>query len=130
MAKILVLDDEAITVDMLSIFIKMIGHEVVGLTTIPELWSIVASEGVDAFLLDVMLPDGNGLQVCRQLREHPLVSLKPIIMISAHFPPMTHEAEAVGATAYLSKPIRMEKLKEVLGNVGIPVGSPYRNALT
>jgi len=123
MAKILILDDEPITVDMLSIFVRMTGHEAIGAMSVPQFWSILESEPIDVFLLDLMLPDGNGLQICRHLREQPQ-------WCNAQFPPMVREAETAGASYYLSKPLRLDALKEALGSVGIPLGSPYRGAFT
>jgi len=38
MAKILILDDEPITVDMLSIFVRMTGHEAIGAMSVPQHW--------------------------------------------------------------------------------------------
>ena len=130
MAKILILDDEPITVDMLSIFVRMTGHEAIGATSVHQLWNILETEKIDVFLLDLMLPDGNGLQICRHLREQPQWCNTPIMIVSAQFPPMVREAEAAGASYYLSKPLRLDALKEALGSVGIPLGSPYRGAFT
>jgi|GEM_PF-879419 len=109
MAKILILDDEPITVDMLSIFVRMTGHEAIGAMSVPQFWSILESEPIDVFLLDLMLPDGNGLQICRHLREQPQWCNTPIMIVSAQFPPMVREAETAGASYYLSKPLRLDK---------------------
>jgi len=43
----------------------------------------------------------------------------PIIMISAHFPPMTAEATDAGANGYLMKPIKLDVLKNALADAGI-----------
>ena len=130
MAKILILDDEAITVYMLSVFVRMTGHEAIGVTSVQAFWSIVETERIDLFLLDLMLPDGNGLQICRLLREQAQWRTTPILIVSAQSPPILREAEGAGASYYLSKPLRLDTLKEALGSVGIPLGSPYRGALT
>lgn len=130
MAKILILDDEPITVDMLSVFFRMMGHEAIGITSVQEFWPIVESEAIDLFLLDLMLPDGNGLQICRLLRGQAQWRTTPILIVSAQPPPIQPEVEAAGANYYLSKPLRLETLKEALGSLGIPLSSPYPGALT
>ena len=79
----------------------------------------MAYEEPDAILLDIMLPDVNGLDMCRQLRSNPATAKLPIIMISAHAPPMFREADEAGATAYLVKPINLQNLKTTLANIGI-----------
>lgn len=119
MAKVLVVDDEQLTVDMLCTFLKLIGHETVSALSGRQTWDRLAYEEPDAVLLDIMLPDDNGLDICRRMRAEEKTRTVPIIMISAHSPKMDKEAAAVGATAYLQKPIRLLDLKTALENAGI-----------
>jgi DNA-binding response OmpR family regulator len=119
MAKILIVDDEHLTIEMLSTFLSLIGHQAVGALSNRQTWDKLAYEEPDAVLLDIMLPDGNGLEICRKLREGEKTKNLPIIMISAHFPPMTREATDAGANGYLTKPIKLDALKNALGEVGI-----------
>ena len=71
MAKILIVDDEPLTVEMLSTFLNLSGHESIGALSNSQTWDKLAYEEPDAILLDIMLPDGNGLEICRQLRANP-----------------------------------------------------------
>jgi putative two-component system response regulator len=119
MAKILIVDDEHLTCRMLSTFVKIIGHQSAECLSSRDAWDWLAQEVPDALLLDVMLPDVNGLELCRQLRANAATANVPIIMISAIAPPLTHEAAESGASAYLSKPISLQSLKQTLINVGI-----------
>lgn len=119
MARILVVDDEQLTLDLLTIYLQMIGHESIGALSGRQAWDKLAYEEPDAVLLDVMLPDDNGIDICRKLRENPVTKDLPIIMISAYSPPLTREAEAAGASGYLAKPIRMDVLKSSLEKLGI-----------
>ncbi len=119
MAKILIVDDEHMTTEMLSTFLKIIGHESVDAYTSKQAWDKLIYEHPDAILLDIMLPDTNGLEMCRQLRSNPITANLPIIMISAYAPPLTKEADAAGANAYLVKPINLQSLKSALISVGI-----------
>jgi CheY-like chemotaxis protein len=120
MARILIVDDEYLTVEMLSTFLGLIGHEGVGAHSVRQARDKLAFIEPDAILLDIMLPDTNGLELCRELRKDPRMTEVPIIMISAHAPPMIAEANAAGATGYLAKPINLEKLKNALVKAGIP----------
>jgi two-component system alkaline phosphatase synthesis response regulator PhoP len=129
MAKILVLDDEKMTIDIIVTYLGMIGHEAITATSGRQFWERLERETPDGFLLDIMLPDDNGLLICRQLREQPQFAALPIIMISAYFPPLNTEAGEAGANGYLGKPIRMDRLRDLLSDAGIPVGSPYKSAL-
>jgi DNA-binding response OmpR family regulator len=119
MAKILIVDDEQLTVDMLTAYLRLIGHEAISALSGRQTWDKLAYENPDAMLLDIMLPDTTGLDICRELRGKPEFTSVPVIMISAHFPPMTKEAEAVGASGYLSKPIKLDILKAELARLGV-----------
>jgi CheY-like chemotaxis protein len=119
MAKILIVDDEHLTTEMLGTFLRIIGHDSVEAFSSSQAWDKLSFEEPDAILLDIMLPDVNGLEMCRQLRENPATKHLPIIMISAHAPPMNREADAAGANAYLVKPINLQNLKTTLASCGI-----------
>lgn len=119
MAKILIVDDEPLTVDMLTMFLSLGGHSAVGALTVTQAWDKLAYEEPQAILLDIMLPDGNGLEMCRELRAKPETANLPIIMISAHAPPMTAEATQAGANGYLAKPIKLDALTAMLAKVGV-----------
>ncbi|MBI1256702.1 MAG: response regulator [Chloroflexi bacterium] len=123
MAKILIVDDEHLTTEMLGTFLRIIGHESVEAFSSKMAWDKLAYESPDAILLDIMLPDVNGLDMCRQLRQNPSTSALPIIMISAYAPPLTKEADEAGASGYLVKPINLQSLKSTLAAVGINSGT-------
>lgn len=119
MARILIVDDEPLTVEMLSTFLSLSNYEPIGALTVGEMWQILCDVPVDAILLDIMLPDGNGLDVCRQLRSDVRWQTTPILMISAHTPAMIAEAEAAGANGYLMKPARLPELLTLLQAAGV-----------
>ena len=77
MAKILIVDDEHLTTEMLGTFLRIIGHESVEAFSSKQAWDKLAYESPDAILLDIMLPDVNGLDMCRQLRSNPSTSTLP-----------------------------------------------------
>ncbi|MCB9453549.1 MAG: response regulator [Anaerolineaceae bacterium] len=119
MAKILVVDDEQLTVDMLTTFLELIGHEAISAMSGRQTWDRLAYEEPDAVLLDIMLPDSNGIDICRQLRNDPNIGNITIIMISAMSPPLMREATAAGANDYLVKPINLKALKKSLAEAGV-----------
>ncbi|MBK8027724.1 MAG: response regulator [Chloroflexi bacterium] len=119
MAQILIVDDEFLTTEMLATFIGIIGHQATEAYSGHEMWMKLNYLAPDAILLDIMLPDSNGLELCRALRNDPKTSHVPIIIISAHAPPMTREADDAGADAYLVKPISLQALRNVLAEVGV-----------
>ena len=119
MAKILIVDDEHLTTEMLSTFLRIIGHDSEEAFSCKQARDKLAYVNPDVILLDIMLPDQNGLELCRELRHNPSTSSIPIFMISAHAPPMTREADSAGANGYLVKPINLANLKNALATVGV-----------
>ncbi len=119
MAKILVIDDEQLTLDMLTAFLQINGHEPISALGGRQAQDKLAYLRPDVILLDIMMPDINGLELCAALKKAPETADLPIIMISAHAPPMIAEAEAAGADGYLAKPINLRTLKEALLKVGV-----------
>jgi CheY-like chemotaxis protein len=117
--KILVVDDEHLTVDMLSHFLTLSGYEPVGVYSSRQMWDRLAYDVPDAILLDIMLPDGDGVDLCRKLMTDPATQHIPIIMISARNPPATSESQAAGAKEYFNKPIDLKRLQQALQNLGL-----------
>jgi len=69
----------------------------------------------DVMLLDLMLPDINGFDVCRRLRTDPVTRLIPVVMLTA-LNDVQHRVHGfrVGANAYLAKPYGVEELFEAI----------------
>ena len=72
-------------------------------------------ERPDAIVLDVMMPEMNGWEVCRRLKSNPHTASIPVIMLTAQDEPtLVEEASRNGATHLLRKPCPVEKLASVL----------------
>lgn len=69
----------------------------------------------DVLLLDLMLPDITGFEVCRQLRQHRTTMLIPVVMLTA-LSDMQHRVHGfrVGANAYVAKPYGVDELYEAI----------------
>jgi len=65
----------------------------------------------DLYLLDVMLPDGDGIQLCSELMQNPLTSNVPIIMVSAHKDIADVKLQCPTAD-FISKPFDIENLSQ------------------
>ena len=105
---VLVVEDEDSYLDALSVGLSSEGFAVVGASTIARAREIIEATAPDLVLLDVMLPDGSGVDFCRELRDSTRV---PVIMVSAR----TSEFDVVlglefGASDYVTKPFRMREL--------------------
>lgn len=76
----------------------------------------------DVILLDVMMPNLDGLEVCRRLRSQPATAKLPIIMVSAKIQvEAIREGLAAGATRYLTKPVSRANLVETIREVVTPL---------
>jgi two-component system response regulator VicR len=107
--KILVVDDEPNIVDILRFNLQREGYEVLAAYDGQEGLDKARSEGPDLILLDVMLPEKDGFQVCEELRKTD--RLTPIIMLTAR----EEERDRVmglelGADDYVVKPFSVREL--------------------
>lgn len=80
MYSILIVDDENEVIDLLSMYLEKEGYSVSSVTDGISALSIIESKKFDCILLDIMLPELNGFQVLKKLRETTQI---PVIMISA-----------------------------------------------
>lgn len=83
--------------------------------TIAEARSVLARHEVDIALVDVRLPDGNGLDLATELRAHPGAGPAKIVIVSASVLPVERtSALATGADAFLAKPFDPADLVELI----------------
>lgn len=105
MAKILIADDEPNILLLLDYLIKKEGHDVALAHDGVETLSTVAHFSPDLLLLDVMMPNKSGYEVCQALRADPRYAQLKIIMLSAKGKPSEiSKGLGLGADAYVTKP--------------------------
>ncbi|MBO4677685.1 MAG: response regulator transcription factor [Oscillospiraceae bacterium] len=107
--RVLVVDDEQNIVDILRFNLEREGYEVITAEDGIQGLAMARSSDPDLILLDVMMPEMDGFQVCRELRRED--KLTPIIMLTAR----EEEADRVmglelGADDYVSKPFSVREL--------------------
>jgi two-component system KDP operon response regulator KdpE len=122
---VLVVDDEPQFLRALQTNLRGAGYEVETATTAHEALTTAGLRPPDAVILDLLLPDGTGTEVCRELRQW---SEAPIVLVSA----VGDEAEKIaaldaGADDYVTKPFAMgellARLRAALRRAG-PPGEP------
>ena len=109
--QILIVDDEHDCAELLRYHLQRENYEAVIVRNGKEAIDAVQSQAPDAILLDIMMPELNGWEVCRILRESTKGKSLPIIMLTA----LSEEEERVkglslGADDYLSKPYSVKEL--------------------
>ena len=109
--KVLVLDDDDDTRGMLVTMLEHAGVIALQASTADAGLYLARSEQISAMILDVMLPDNNGFEVCRLLRDDQETRRIRVIMITA-LSGITDEVTGIlaGADAYLVKPLHREEL--------------------
>jgi CheY-like chemotaxis protein/MinD-like ATPase involved in chromosome partitioning or flagellar assembly len=111
--KLLIVDDHPETLDIISRVLRQQGYAVTPTSSGVQGLALAESEMPDLILLDGMMPDMDGWEVCRRIRQNPKIAQTPIIMFSA-----INEAEQklagfnAGADDYLTKPTEPVELIE------------------
>jgi DNA-binding NtrC family response regulator len=129
MATILVVDDELGIRDLLSEILNDEGHTVELAENAAQARAIRAQLRPDLVLLDIWMPDTDGVSLLKEWSSTGLLSM-PVIMMSGHATIDTAvEATRIGATAFLEKPITLAKLlKAVDQGLNKPAPKPGAGA--
>lgn len=107
----MVVDDEPDLTRLVSHHLKMEGFDAVCASNGSEALETIKREEISLIILDVMMPGGNGLQVCRQIRSSPQTESLPIILLTA----LDDESDKIlglemGADDYITKPFSPKEL--------------------
>jgi DNA-binding response OmpR family regulator len=110
-AQILVVDDDPDTVSILTRHLRREGFAPLEAGSGAECLRLVKEHPVDVILLDLMMPDMDGFEVCRALKEDPATNEIPIIMITAR-DDLDARAEGmrVGVSDFIAKPVFRRQL--------------------
>ncbi|HEY3116519.1 MAG TPA: response regulator, partial [Chloroflexota bacterium] len=103
-SKILVVDDTERNIRLLEAMLAPRGYEVMSATCGSDAIALVAAQPPDLVLLDVVMPEMDGYEVCQALREGPASALLPIIMVTASDDQEKVRALEVGADDFVTKP--------------------------
>ena len=109
--RILVVDDEVESVKLIGLMLQRRGYEIIAARSGAQALEKAQADKPDLIILDVMMPDMDGYEVCRRLRADPATASMPIIMFTAKT--MVDDKVAgfqAGADDYLTKPVHPEEL--------------------
>jgi DNA-binding NtrC family response regulator len=114
MARILVVDDEIGICELLAETLTDVGHEVHTAQSGADASAALAAIDPDLVLLDVWMPDANGLELLREWKARGALSV-PVVILSAYGTiDLAVEATRIGALAFLEKPISLQKLLDAV----------------
>jgi class 3 adenylate cyclase/CheY-like chemotaxis protein len=109
-ATILVVDDLSSNVRLLQAVLDPRGFTVVPAGSGREALDAVAGGAIDLVLLDVLMPEMDGFEVCRTLRADPATRYLPVVMITASGEPEKLAAIEAGADDFVTKPFEQAEL--------------------
>jgi CheY-like chemotaxis protein len=116
--RILVVDDHELNLKLLERLLELEGHEVRAADSLAAAERALAEEQPAMIVLDLNLPDGNGLDLTRKLKSHPVTASIPIVACTAGvMPDEEHEALEAGCDAYVSKPIDLSRFAAVIASM-------------
>lgn len=127
--RVLMIDDDGRLAGMVSDYLGGAGFRVTVAGTGAEGEQLLKREAFDAVILDLMLPDADGLDLCRKLRA---TSDVPILMLTARGEPMDRVVGLeLGADDYLAKPFEprelQARLRAILRRKGGSAGGPAKS---
>ncbi len=115
MTRILFIDDDILTLDLMGKVAELLGHEALLCSEACAGLEMAASEKPGLILVDVRLPDQDGIEVIRILRLQPETAATPMFLLSAGITAKTEEASRLaGADGCLEKPISLEVLDSLI----------------
>jgi DNA-binding response OmpR family regulator len=111
MATIAVIEDDRDLFELVEYALRAAGHDVVGQRTAEGALGFLRAARPDLIVLDVLLPEGDGIEICRQVRADPLLERTPVIFLTA----LGGETDRVigleiGANDYVVKPFSVREL--------------------
>jgi two-component system alkaline phosphatase synthesis response regulator PhoP len=111
MRTILLIEDDADLFALLQYNLEKEGFRLVGSLTGKGAIELIRRERPDLILLDIMLPDSNGLEICKSIRGDPEVAATPVIFLTARASEMDRILGLeLGANDYVVKPFSVREL--------------------
>ena len=112
-ARVLVVDDEEDLLELVTFHIQSAGWEAVTATNAADALERIAASRPDLILLDLMLPDLDGLSLCEMFRRSPQTAAIPILMLTGLSREPTRQlALQVGADDFITKPFSPRELMQ------------------
>lgn len=113
--KILVVEDEESLLKLESILLTSKGYLVTGVMDGRAALEEIKMNRPDLVILDIMLPEIDGFEVCRRIKESSETKTIPVVMLTAKKSTQDVErGKQVGADAYITKPFRSARVMEVI----------------
>lgn len=115
--RILAVDDDVSLLEYYKQALPLIGYEVACAPNAKKARESIAADKPDMILMDIMMPDQDGVSLTKELRHDPATSDIPVIIVSGLADAATlNDALLFGAVDYIVKPIEADTLKLKIGH--------------
>lgn len=115
---ILVVDDDDDLRAMVEVILRGSGYRVVDAASGAEAFDLAINEPPDLVLMDIGMPDVDGLSTIWRLRENPALAEIPVVIITAYDSyDLRGEAASAGCKGFLTKPFEPNQLREVVSQI-------------
>jgi DNA-binding response OmpR family regulator len=109
--KVLIVDDSPAQVKLMQGLLETEGYQPVGINDPRLVEEAIAAERPSLILLDVIMPERNGFQICRELKSNAQYSTIPVIMVTSKDSVSDkYWGEQQGADGYVTKPFTRDEL--------------------
>jgi twitching motility two-component system response regulator PilH len=109
--KILIVDDSQAEVHLMQSMLQQGGFHSVGISDPTRIEDAIEEERPNVILLDVVMPQRNGFQACRELKSQDNYSQIPVILVTSRSSPSDrYWGEQQGANGWVAKPFTSEEL--------------------
>jgi len=109
--KVLIVDDSPAQVKLMQGFLEHEGYQPVGLNDPRRVEETISSVRPSVILLDVVMPERNGFQVCRELKGHAEFNSIPVILVTSKDTASDrYWGQQQGADGYVTKPFTRAEL--------------------
>lgn len=107
---VLGVDDQPVNLRLLDAVLTPRGHRVLTASSGAEALAILENEDIDIVLLDVVMPEMDGYEVCRRIRSNETTAFLPVVMITASGNEQRLNALMAGADDFVTKPFDQSEL--------------------
>jgi DNA-binding response OmpR family regulator len=109
--KVLIVDDSPAQVKLMQGLLEPEGYQPIGVSDPKRVEEAIAAEHPCVILLDVIMPERNGFQVCRELKSNTLYNTIPVILVTSKDTVSDkYWGEQQGADGYVTKPFTRDEL--------------------
>jgi CheY-like chemotaxis protein len=114
--KILIVDDDRVTLTMLEMILSRHGYQVLSAKDGEEGWQLASQEQPDAVISDMLIPKIHGLDLCAKIKKDPQLKDIKVILMTAVYKGAAFQFEArdSGADHFIEKPIDTNALLDEL----------------